>query len=279
MVDGLEDVADAEVDEGRQQGSGDGGGLWLLGSLLLLLLLRLGSTGGTGDLLLDLLNLLLDLLLGAVDKRGLATSGSSSGLLLLEALLLGLGVNGRLHIEDVVLVDLDLVAVLDVEAEEGGVLDEVDETDNVREALLAGALLGSPLSDNGGEGLVDGDIGLARLAAEEGGAAREVVVEGLEDSGLVVAGLETVRGGEPLLDLGLLGGSVCLGADGGHSCDVAGERPGRGEAAGSRTEDSKGEQGCCWKEEARGGFSCLSTRCRLGLMEIEGLKVGVSLTI
>lgn len=214
VVDGLQDVADTEVNEGRGRSSGGGGGLGLLGSLLLLLLLGLGVTGNS---LLDLGDLLLDLLLGAVDQAGLSglTSGNGS-LLLLETLLLGLGVDGGLHVADIFLVDGDLLGGIEGEAEEGRVLDEVDVADDVRTASLAGALVGGPLGNDRSEGLVDGDVGLAGLGAEQGSAAGEVGVEGVEDRGLVLGGLETLRGGEPLLDLSLLGGSVGLGAEG-HS--------------------------------------------------------------
>jgi hypothetical protein len=86
-------------------------------------------------------------------------------------------------------------------------------------ALLAGALLGGPLGDNGSEGLVDSDVSLGGLAAEKSRTAGEVVVEGLEDGRLVLGGLETLRGGEPLLDLGLLGGSISLRSKRSHSED------------------------------------------------------------
>lgn len=213
VVDGLENVTDSEVNESRGERSSRGGSSLLLGSLLLLLLLRLISS----NLLLGRLNNLLDLLLGAINKRSLTTSGSSSSSLLLLLLLLSLGVNGRLHVKDVITINLDLVLILDIEAEQGRVLDKVDVADDVGVSLLAGSLLGRPLGDDGSEGLVDGDVGLGGLAAEEGGAAGEVVVEGLEDGGLVLGGLEALGGGEPLLDLSLLGGSVGLGGEGCHS--------------------------------------------------------------
>lgn len=245
VLDGLEDVADAEVDEGGREGRGGGGGLGLFGSLLLLLLLVLGLSR---DGLLGLGGDLLDLLLGAVDEGGVtAGSGSSGGggLLLLQALLLGLGVDGLLDEADVVGVNLDLALVLDGEAEDGRVLDEVDEADDVGVSLLAGSLVGGPLGDDGGEGLVDGNVGLAGLDAEKGGSAGEVAVEGLDDGGLVVAGLEALGGGEPLLDLGLLGGGVGLGGNGGHG---GGESVGGScEGSGAQTpgdEGSEGEQLC-----------------------------------
>lgn len=230
VVDGLEDVTNTEVDQAGGQRSSGSRGLLGLGGLLLLLLLGLVAASSAGHsglgLANDLLGLVLDLLglfLGAVGKSGLASgSGGSSSLLLLEALLFGLCVNGRLDIQDLILVNRDLLLVLQLQAEDGGVLDEINVAHNVGEALLAGALLGSPLGNEGSEGLVDGDIGLAGLAAEERRAAGQVAIEGLEDLGLVVGGLEAVRGGEPLLDLGLLGGSVLLGAEGGH-CGGDGE--------------------------------------------------------
>jgi hypothetical protein len=80
-------------------------------------------------------------------------------------------------------------------------------TDNVVVSLLASALLGSPELDNGRQTGVHANIGDRRLAAEEGGAGREVGVE----RGQTLSGLRRVLGGrsdvggsdEPLLDLGL----------------------------------------------------------------------------
>ncbi|KAI6767414.1 hypothetical protein HG530_005423 [Fusarium avenaceum] len=159
------------------------------------------------DLLLGALDNLLDLLFGAVNKRSLATGSSGVGGSLLLLLLLGLGVDGGLHVEDVIAVNLDLVLVGNGETEES-------------------------------KGLVDGDIGLGRLAAEKGRAAGQVVVEGLKDGRLVLGGLETLRGGEPLLDLSLLGGSVGLGSERGHSEDF--KRAERREASSGLAEDTEG---------------------------------------
>lgn len=247
VVDGLEDVADSEVDEGGGERSSRGGSLLGLGGLLLLLLLLAstssGSTGGgtASDLLLDIGGNLLDLFHGTVDERGLGVAGGGLGLLLLKTLLLSLGVDGGLHVEDIVLIDLELILVLDLEPEQGRVLDKVEVTNNVRVALFASALLGSPAGNDGGEALVDGDIGLAGLAAEEGSSAREVVVESLENGRLVLGRLEALRGGQPLLDLGLLGGSIRLGGEGRHSGELSegGESP-----SGDGTKGAEGEQGC-----------------------------------
>ncbi|KAG7038594.1 methionyl-tRNA synthetase [Colletotrichum scovillei] len=243
VLDGLEDVADTEIDEGRGERGGSGSSLLGLGSLGLLLLLGLALAGtdggldlvlGLGDNLLDLLASALILLglLGAVGQ-GLVTSsssttggGGSSGLLLLETLLLGLGVDGGLHVEDLVEVNLDLVVGLDIGGEGGEVLDEVEVADDVGVALLAGALLGGPGGDEGTDSGVESGVGLAGLGAEKGGAGAQVGVEGIEDRGGLVGLrlLETSGSGEPLLDLGLLVGSV--GGVGGHSCESE-----RGDAA------------------------------------------------
>ena len=267
VLDGLEDVADAEVDETGGEGRGgrrSGLGAAVLVDLLLLLLLLGLSSGGGGvgggldDLVLDL-DGLLDSggsdLLGAVDNGGGGaldggsgglSGGKGSGLLLLQALLLGLGVDGGLDVEDLVGIDSDLVG--NVKAEERAVLDKVDETDNVGAALLAGALLGGPGLDEGGDGLVDGDVGLGGLGAEDGGAGSEVGVEGVEDSGLVVRGLDGVGLLDPLLDLLLLGGSVLVGIEGGHDARVKQrnrswrDELSRKDAAESGTGETEGEQ-------------------------------------
>ncbi|KAH0238474.1 hypothetical protein KCV06_g507, partial [Aureobasidium melanogenum] len=115
-----------------------------------------------GDLLTSSLSLVLDLLSllsGLVSDRLLlglrsscrsdgCTSVSSTGstlssqfLLLLLALLLSLQVDGLDVENDVVLVDLDLLRVLNLQTEEGRVLDEVGVTDNVVVSLLTSALL------------------------------------------------------------------------------------------------------------------------------------------
>lgn len=59
-------------------------------------------------------------------------------------------------------------------AEEWGVLDEVDVADNVRHALVSGALLVGPVGDLWCEDLVELDIGLGWLCAQESGALLEV---------------------------------------------------------------------------------------------------------
>jgi hypothetical protein len=170
VADGLEDVTDTEIDEGGREGLlGSSGGLGLLGSLLLLCLLlgllahtRSLGADSIGDLLTSSLSLVLDLLSllgGLVSDRLLlglrgscrsdgCTSVSSTGstlssqfLLLLLALLLSLQVDGLDLENDVVLVDLDLLRVVDLQAEERRVLDEVGVTDNVVVSLLASALL------------------------------------------------------------------------------------------------------------------------------------------
>lgn len=118
-------------------------------------------------------------------------------------------------------------------------LDKVEMADNVRVALFTGSLVGGPFGNYRREGFIDGDIGLGRLATEEGGTAGEVVVEGLQDGGLVVAGLETLRRGKPLLDFRLLGGSVGLVGEG-HFGDAA--EGGWKESPGDGTHDASGKQ-------------------------------------
>lgn len=105
-----------------------------------------------------------------------AGSGSSSGLLLLLlALLLGLCVNGLDLEDDVVQLDVDLLVKL--QAKDRRVLDEVDVTDDVVVALLAGPLLCAPLRDDGRELLVEGNVCDRGLCAEDGGPAGEVCVQ------------------------------------------------------------------------------------------------------
>lgn len=70
-------------------------------------------------------------------------------------------------------------------------------------------------------------------------------VEGVQNSGLILGGsLETVRGGEPLLDFSLLSGGVGLGCEGGHFGDLA---EGLGEGGGGETPDCGAQDGeyCC----------------------------------
>ena len=75
---------------------------------------------------------------------------------------------------------LDLVGGGDSETKERAVLDKVDETDEVGAALFAGALLGGPSLDERGKRLVQGDVGLAWLAAEGSGSGCELGVEGVK---------------------------------------------------------------------------------------------------
>lgn len=149
VLDGLEDVADTQVDEsGRERGGGWWGGflatVLVLGLLLLLLALALASDGAY-DGVLDL----GDFFLGAVDQCLLlaalsssSSSGSLGSLLLLGLLFLGLGVNGRLDVEDFLGVDLEFVTVCDGQTKQGAVLDKVEVADNMGVASLTGAFLG-----------------------------------------------------------------------------------------------------------------------------------------
>lgn len=213
---GLEDVSDTQVDLSRRERLLNSSGLGGLGLLLLLLLLFLldardvGSDGACNLLasLLSLLTGLLGLLLNRLAGRGLAASGSS-GLLLLLLFLLGLGVESLDGSNDLVNVDGDLVALGNLQAEHWRVLNEVQVTDNVVVALLASALLGRPELDDGSQAGVHADISDGGLAAEEGGAGREVSVqrgEALSSLRRVLSCGSDVGGGdEPLLDLSLLG--------------------------------------------------------------------------
>jgi len=203
----LEDVSNAQVDHGGCERLLDSSGLGRLGLLLLLLLLDTRDLGGDSTCdILGLLAGLLRLLLDRLASRSLTTSGG--GLLLLLLLFLGLGVEGLDGRNDLVNVDGDLLALIDLQAEHGRVLDEVEVTDNVVVALLASALLGGPELDDGCQAGVHAHIGNGRLAAEKGRAGGEVGVQGGEAlSGLcgILSGSSDVGGSdEPLLDLGLL---------------------------------------------------------------------------
>lgn len=65
--------------------------------------------------------------------------------------------------------------------------------------------------------MVEGDVRLGRLCAEKGSSRGEVRVEGIE-KGLLVrrGGLESVRGGEPLVDFCFLRWSVAEVGEGRH---------------------------------------------------------------
>ncbi|KAJ3493448.1 hypothetical protein NLG97_g4718 [Lecanicillium saksenae] len=105
-------------------------------------------------------------------------------------------------------------------------------------------MLGRPFSPR----LVEGDVGLGGLAAEDGGACGEVGVEGVEVASVVAvgAGADALRGGDPFLDLRLLGRRELLRADGGH-CGLelaaeAGDAAAGGGAPEGSGEGSNGEQ-------------------------------------
>lgn len=90
VVDGLENVAYAEVDQARGEGGRGGRGLLRLGSLLLLFFLGLVASDNSSSGTLHLVDLVLGLILCAVDKSGSLVciggarrSGSGSGLFLL----------------------------------------------------------------------------------------------------------------------------------------------------------------------------------------------------
>jgi hypothetical protein len=102
----------------------------------------------------------------------------------------------------------DLLSLGNLQAEHGGVLDEVEVTDNVVVALLAGTLFGRPDLHDGSQAGVHTDVSDGRLAAEQCRAGREVGIqrgEALSSLRRVLGGSSDVGGcNEPLLDLGLL---------------------------------------------------------------------------
>jgi hypothetical protein len=175
--------------------------LWLgLLLLLFLLFLLLGgcalwwpvrgglSSDGPGDglarclcqalcLVLDGLSSLAALISGQRGRCGARRNGigDSGLLLLLLALLLGLCVDG-LDLEDDA-IDINVDLVIQLQAEDGRVLNKVDMSDDVVVALLAGALLCTPLGDDGREFVVEGDVCDRGLCAEERGPAREMRVQ------------------------------------------------------------------------------------------------------